>query len=209
MRAISLLVTVTAITVMGCNGPGSPRRAEGPRLPPVPAASVPTASAPVPERTASAAKAATAVRSVHDPRLVPDDFLPLSLSGANLGRRFRLGPTDARWLGRQTADEWTERPRLNQMAIAVSTTGRLLFLTTLFNRVQRGCGHQSYRAQMPPPQPCPTCQREGRWLTHSSDQAFVNYYRCAAGHVWTVPKNAPADAPNHVTRAPRWAVPVG
>jgi hypothetical protein len=46
---------------------------------------------------------------------------------------------------------------------------------------------------------CQTCRREGRWLEYSSEQASVNYYRCAGGHVWLVPKNNPKAAQTHVT----------
>jgi hypothetical protein len=41
------------------------------------------------------------------------------------------------------------------------------------------------------PQPCPAChQSEGRWLEWVSEQAYVDYFRCFCGHVWTVSKDA-------------------
>ena len=52
---------------------------------------------------------------------------------------------------------------------------------------------------MPPPQPCPICRREGRWLELSSEDAQVNYYRCVDGHVWHLPKNKPTADPTPVT----------
>ena len=55
---------------------------------------------------------------------------------------------------------------------------------------------------MPSPQPCPNCRREGLWLEYASAQAWVNYYRCATGHVWNIPKNAPAGPIWFVTEVP-------
>ena len=40
------------------------------------------------------------------------------------------------------------------------------------------------------------------WLEHSSHQAVVNFYRCASGHVWTVPKNDPTGPFWFVTEVP-------
>ncbi len=58
------------------------------------------------------------------------------------------------------------------------------------------------RPRMPPAQPCPNCRREGVWLPLSSHQTFVNYYRCASGHVWNRPKSDPAGPVWFVTEVP-------
>ena len=68
----------------------------------------------------------------------------------------------------------------------------------LCNSVQSRTRRLSYRARVHQ-QFCQTCRREGRWLEFSSDQASVNYYRCAEGHVWIVPKDDPQATPTQVT----------
>jgi transposase-like protein len=51
---------------------------------------------------------------------------------------------------------------------------------------------------------CPACRsKHVQWLPGPSEDAEVDYYRCAdCGHVWNVPKDRPDDPPHHVTPLP-------
>jgi hypothetical protein len=79
-----------------------------------------------------------------------------------------------------------------------STIGKSILGPSLIDS-ERAANHT--RSPPVPVRPCPVCgSATPRWLEASSQDAYVNYYRCGVCQsIWNIPKDDPAAPPRIIT----------